>query len=141
TRPASRRVVSAVAPFSSGSASARTAAISSRSEKRFGDAMTRESTHAGAGLSHLAVVHDEARPSAGLAESRGGSAIRVGHGSREGHAYVTAAVTEPWHSQPGAWPGPGTGFAPPRACRGLGGEPNSQPVAPRARTDITRMTS
>jgi len=36
TRPARRRVVSAWAPSSSGSASARTAAISSRSGKRFG---------------------------------------------------------------------------------------------------------
>src|SRR5438094_1011219 len=36
TRPARRRVVSALAPFSSGSVSLRTAAISSRSGKRFG---------------------------------------------------------------------------------------------------------
>src|SRR5436305_11263325 len=44
TRPARRRFASAVAPFSSSSASARTPAISSRSGKRFGAAMVRESS-------------------------------------------------------------------------------------------------
>src|SRR5436189_2906542 len=57
TRPASRRVVSAAAPGSSGSASARTAAISSRSGKRFGAAMTRESTRVVGRLRGLD-VHD-----------------------------------------------------------------------------------
>src|SRR5258705_1398669 len=74
TRAASRRFVSAVAPFSSGSASARTAAISSRSGKRFGAAMVRESSGGGSTPDRPADEYPDAEGCG--AEHPGGEQVR-----------------------------------------------------------------